>query len=152
IKAYAYILANGAEGLDEVSTAAVANANYLCRKLSKTFTLPYGDDRCMHEFVLSGQEIKDKYGVSTLDMAKRLIEMGYHPPTIYFPLIVHEAIMIEPCETETVATLKEFVDAMLTVAKEAKECPEKLHAAPQNKPVTRLDETLAARTPVVKAQ
>ena len=151
IKAYAYILANGAKGLDEVSDAAVANANYLCRRLSGTITLPYGDNKCMHEFVLSGQEIKDKYGVSTLDMAKRLIEMGYHPPTIYFPLIVHEAMMIEPCETESPETLRTFADALLKVAAEAATDPERLHKAPQNKPVTRLDETLAARNPVVKA-
>jgi glycine dehydrogenase subunit 2 len=104
----------------------------------------------MHEFVLSGQKQKDESGVSTLDMAKRLIEMGYHPPTVYFPLIVHEAMMIEPTETEAPETLSEFADALLQIAEEAKQCPDKLHAAPQNKPVTRLDETTAARNPILK--
>ena len=150
IKAYAYILALGAEGLDEVSTTAVANANYLLKRLTPAFDLPYGDGKCMHEFVLSGQKQKDESGVSTLDMAKRLIEMGYHPPTVYFPLIVHEAMMIEPTETEAPETLSEFADALLQIAEEAKQCPDKLHAAPQNKPVTRLDETTAARNPILK--
>ena len=120
--------------------------------LFRSFDVPYGDGTCMHECVLSGSRQKDAYGVSTLDMAKRLIEMGYHPPTIYFPLIVHEAIMIEPTETETPETLAEFADAMLSIAEQAKTDPEAMHNAPQGKPVTRLDETKAARNPVVKYQ
>lgn len=150
LRAYTYIMAHGAKGLDEVSTTAVANANYLCRRLNGAFALPYGDGKCMHEFVLDGAKQKEESGVSTLDMAKRLIEMGYHPPTVYFPLIVHEAMMIEPTETESPETLAEFAEAMLRIAEEVKTDPEVFHAAPRNKPVTRLDETTAARNPIVK--
>jgi len=150
-RTYAYLLALGAEGLDDVSSTAVANANYLAAKLRGTFDLPYGRN-IMHEFVLSGEGIREKHGVSTLDMAKGLIEKGYHPPTVYFPLIVHEALMVEPTETESPEVLDAFVDAMLEIAAEAEAWPDNLHEAPRNAPVRRLDETAAARNPVVRYQ
>lgn len=149
VRTYAYILAHGAEGLDEVSSSAVANANYIAERLKGVYDLPYAT-RAMHEVVFSGESFKEKYGVSTLDIAKRMIERGYHPPTVYFPLIVHEAMMIEPTETESPEELAEFCDIMLEIAEEAKIYPDALHAAPRNKPVTRLDETAAARNPTVK--
>lgn len=148
VKAYAYIRALGAEGLRKVSEAAVLNANYIKEKLKKYYHLPY-DRTCMHEVVFSGQWQK-QYGVSTLDIAKRLLDYGYHPPTIYFPLIVREALMIEPTETESKETLDEFINAMIEIANEAKDEPEKLRNAPVNTPVQRLDEATAARKPVLK--
>lgn len=150
VKAYAYILSMGAEGLRRASEDAVLNANYMMRKLQKAFELPY-DRKCMHEFVLSGNKQK-KIGIRTLDMAKRLLDFGYHPPTVYFPLIVEEALMIEPTETESKETLDEFVEVMLKIAREAEEDPELLHSAPHTTPVKRLDETLAARKPNVRWQ
>ena len=147
LRAYAYILTMGADGLREISENAVLNANYLMSKLRAYFDLPY-DRTCMHEFVLSGQRQKE-LGVSTLDMAKRLLDFGMHPPTVYFPLIVHEAIMIEPTESWNKETLDEFVAAMIQIAKEAETEPEKVKAAPQDTVVGRLDETRAARTPVL---
>ena len=143
IKAYAYIRSLGAEGLKEVSENAVINANYLKEKLKAYYYLPY-DRTCMHEVVFSGKRQKAK-GVRTLDIAKRLLDYGFHPPTIYFPLVVDEAIMIEPTETESKETLDAFIDAMKAIAKEADENPEILHTAPHNTPVRRLDETTAAR-------
>lgn len=148
VKAYAYILSLGAEGLKKVSEAAVLNANYIKEKLKKYFHLPY-DRTCMHEVVFSGQWQKE-YGVSTLDIAKRLLDFGYHPPTIYFPLIVREAFMVEPTETESKETLDEFINTMIEIANEAEKEPEKLHNAPLNTPVQRLDEAKAARSPVLK--
>lgn len=148
VKAYAYIMSLGADGLRKVSEAAVLNANYIREKLKKYYHLPY-DRTCMHEVVFSGQWQKE-YGVSTLDIAKRLLDYGYHPPTIYFPLIVREALMIEPTETESKETLDEFINAMIEIANEAKDEPEKLHNSPQNTPVQRLDEAKAARKPVLK--
>jgi glycine dehydrogenase subunit 2 len=145
IKAYAYIRSLGAEGLKEASENAVINANYIRKKLKGYYHLPY-DRTCMHEVVFSGGKQKIK-GVKTLDIAKRLLDYGYHPPTIYFPLIVHEAIMIEPTETEGKATLDAFIDAMKEIAKEAEETPEILHSAPHKTPVRRLDEATAARDP-----
>jgi glycine dehydrogenase subunit 2 len=149
VRAYAYIRALGAEGLSDVSTAAVANANYLARRLRDAYPLPH-DGGVMHEFVLSGEALKARTGVSTLDIAKGIVERGYHPPTIYFPLIVPEAIMIEPTETESPETLCAFADMMLDVLRQAETDPEALHAAPNNKPVRRLDETAAARSPIVR--
>jgi len=148
VKAYAYILSLGAEGLRKVSEAAVLNANYIKEKLKKYYHLPY-DRTCMHEVVFSGQWQKES-GVSTLDIAKRLLDYGYHPPTVYFSLIVREALMIEPTETESRETLDEFIAAMIEIANEAKDEPEKLRNAPVTTPVQRLDEAKAARKPVLK--
>ena len=138
----------GAEGLKEVSETAVLNANYLMSRLKDKFNLPY-DRICKHEFVLSGVPQKEK-GVSTLDMAKRLIDFGFHPPTVYFPLIVREAMMIEPTETESLETLNEFIRAMEQIALEAEENPDMLRTAPHSTPISRPDEALAARKPVLK--
>jgi glycine dehydrogenase subunit 2 len=148
VKAYAYIRSLGADGLRKVSEAAVLNANYIKEKLKAYYHLPY-DRTCMHEVVFSGQWQKE-FGVSTLDIAKRLLDFGYHPPTIYFPLIVKEAFMIEPTETESKETLDEFINAMIEIANEAKNEPEKLLNAPLDTPVLRLDEARAARKPVLK--
>jgi len=145
VKAYAYIRSLGAEGLKEVSENAVINANYLKEKLKDYYHLPY-DRTCMHEVVFSGKWQKAK-GVTTLDIAKRLLDYGFHPPTTYFPLIVEEALMIEPTETESKETLDAFIDAMRAIAREAEENPEVLHTAPHNTPVRRLDEATAARKP-----
>ncbi len=146
VKAYAYIRALGPEGLRRVSEDAVLNANYLMAKLKEYYWLPY-DRICKHEFVLSGKRQKDRYGVRTMDIAKRLLDFGYHPPTVYFPLIVDEALMIEPTETESKETLDGFIDAMIQIAREAEEEPEKLHQAPHRTPVGRLDEVRASRFP-----
>lgn len=148
IKAYVYIRMMGAEGLKEVAETAVLNANYLRVRLKEVYPLPY-DRLCKHEFVLSGR-LPDAPGVRTIDIAKRLIDYGFHPPTIYFPLIVPEALMIEPTETESKETLDAFVDALLRIAQEAKEDPELLHQAPHTAPVRRLDEVRAARQPKLR--
>lgn len=148
LKAYAYIRTMGADGLKKASETAVLNANYLMSRIKEKFTLPY-DRTCMHEFVLSGQKQADK-GVRTLDMAKRLLDFGYHPPTVYFPLIVHEAMMFEPTETESMETLDRFADTMLYIANEAEHEPEIVRKSPYNTVVTRLDEVKAAKTPVLK--
>jgi len=145
VKAYAYIRSLSAEGLKEVSENAVINANYLKKKLKDYYHLPY-DRTCMHEVVFSGKRQKAK-GVTTLDIAKRLLDYGFHPPTIYFPLIVEESLMIEPTETESKETLDAFINAMIEIAREAEENPEVLHTAPHNTPVRRLDEATAARKP-----
>ena len=148
VRAYAYILMMG-DNLKEASENAVLNANYLKEKLKGAYLLPY-DEPCMHEFVLSGEKQKHENGVSTLNIAKALTDENTHPPTVYFPLIVHEAIMIEPTESETKQVLDEFVDAMLKIAKVAKTNPEVVISAPHTTPVKRLDETLAARHPDLK--
>ena len=145
VKAYAYLRSLGAEGLKEVSEDAVINANYIKEKLKAYYYLPY-DRTCMHEVVFSGKRQKAK-GVATMDVAKRLLDYGFHPPTVYFPLIVEEAIMTEPTETESKATLDAYIDTMIKIAKEAEENPDMLHSAPHNTPVRRLDEVLAARKP-----
>lgn len=150
VKAYAYIRHLGAEGLRQVSENAVLNANYLMHHLKNAYHLPY-DRTCMHEFVLSGKWQKE-FGVSTLDIAKRLLDYGIHAPTIYFPLIVEEAIMIEPTETESKATLDRFIQIMFTIAEEAKDNPEAVKAAPTTTPVGRLNETQAARNPILRRQ
>jgi len=144
VRAYAYILMMGKE-LKRASGDAVLNANYLKEKLKGAFDLPY-DVPCMHEFVLSGERQKEK-GISTLNMAKRLMDSEVHPPTIYFPLIVHEAMMIEPTETETKQRLDEFIATMLQIAKEVDENPQIILSAPNNAPIKKVDETLAARKP-----
>jgi glycine dehydrogenase subunit 2 len=148
VRAYTYILTMGKEGLKYASEMAVLNANYLKEKLKKHYYLPI-DEVCKHEFVLGGltNEISE---VSTLDVAKRLLDYGYHPPTIYFPLIVDSAIMIEPTETESLETLDGFADVMIKISEEAKTNPELLKEAPHNTRVRRLDEVKAARTPVLK--
>lgn len=148
VRAYAYILMMG-DNLKEASENAVLNANYLKEKLKGAYLLPY-DEPCMHEFVLSGEKQKHENGVSTLNIAKALMDENTYPPTVYFPLIVHEAIMIEPTESETKQVLDEFVDAMLKIAKVAKTNPEVVISAPHTTPVKRLDETLAARHPDLK--
>ncbi len=148
VRAYAYIRSLGAAGLKDVSRDAVINANYIKESLKQDYFLPY-DRTCMHEVVFSGKWQKAK-GVHTLDIAKRLIDYGFHPPTIYFPLIVDEALMIEPTETESKKTIDSFIEAMKAIAKEANENPEILHAAPHNAPVKRLDEVKAARNPDLK--
>ena len=146
VKAFAYILQLGDEGLRTVSENAVLNANYLQERLKKTYPLPY-DGLCKHEFVLSGKGIAD--GVTTLDIAKRLIDYGVHPPTVYFPLTVREALMIEPTETESKETLDQFAEILETIAAEAKEDPQLLHEAPHNAPMRRLDQTQAAKNLVL---
>ncbi|MGG4221436.1 aminomethyl-transferring glycine dehydrogenase subunit GcvPB [Paenibacillus jamilae] len=147
VRAYAYIRSYGPDGLKRVSECAVLNANYMMHRLAPHFDLPY-PGHCKHEFVMSGRGLK-KFGVRTLDVAKRLLDFGYHPPTIYFPLNVEECIMIEPTETESKETLDAFVDTMIQIAREAEENPELVLNAPYTTPVTRLDETTAARKPVL---
>ena len=147
VRAYAFIRAYG-PGLKEMSEAAVLNANYLLARLRDTYELPY-DRHCMHEFVLSARRLKRDHGITALDVAKRLMDFGIHPPTIYFPLVVPEALMIEPTETEPKERLDRFVDAMLQIAREAAEEPELLKEAPHARPVKRLDEVRAAKRPVV---
>jgi len=148
VRAYTYIRSMGPDGLKAITEYAVLNANYMMRRLQPHFDLPY-DRHCKHEFVLSGRRQK-KLGVRTLDMAKRLLDFGYHPPTIYFPLNVEEAMMIEPTETESKETLDAFIDAMIQIAKEVEETPEIVQEAPHTTVIKRLDETKAARTPVLR--
>jgi glycine dehydrogenase subunit 2 len=143
IRAYTYISMNGAAGLRTVAEMAVLNANYLLAKLKGAYKLPY-DRVCMHEIVLEGN-FADVPDVHALDVAKRLMDYNFHPPTNYFPLIVHEALMIEPTETESKQTIDEFADAMLAIAREAHETPELLQTAPHKTPIRRLDEVKAAK-------
>jgi glycine dehydrogenase subunit 2 len=145
VRALTYILTMGADGLRQASEDAVLNANYLRVKLRGTFQLPF-DQVCMHEFVLSG-DIQKKLGANTLSIGKRLIDYGYHPPTVYFPLIVSEALMIEPTETESLETLDTFAAAMLSIADEVVRDPAFVSASPHNAPIGRVDEALAARKP-----
>ena len=135
--------------LREMSEAAVLNANYLLARLRDAYDLPY-DRHCMHEFVLSARALKREHGITALDVAKRLMDYGIHPPTVYFPLVVPEALMIEPTETEPKERLDDFVDAMLAIAREAAESPELLKEAPHGRPVRRLDEVRAAKQPVLR--
>jgi len=132
-----------------MSEAAVLNANYLLARLKDVYDLPY-DRLCMHEFVLSARTLKREHGITALDVAKRLMDHRIHPPTIYFPLVVPEALMIEPTETETKERLDEFVDAMRSIAEEAVNDPDVLKSAPLTRPVRRLDEVKAAKHPVVR--
>jgi glycine dehydrogenase subunit 2 len=145
VKAYAYILSMGPEGLRRASEMAVLNANYVMRKLKTYYHLPY-DRPCMHECVFTDR-YQEKHHVATLDIAKRLIDYGFHPPTIYFPLVVKGALMVEPTETESKESLDGFIDAMIRIAEEAQNEPDLLHRAPQRVKVRRLDEVLAARKP-----
>lgn len=150
VRAYTYIRSMGPDGLKAVTEYAVLNANYMMRRLAAYYDLPF-DRHCKHEFVLSGRRQK-KLGVRTLDIAKRLLDFGFHPPTIYFPLNVEECIMIEPTETESKETLDSFIDIMIQIAKEAEENPEIVQEAPHTTVIGRLDETTAARKPVLKYQ
>jgi glycine cleavage system P protein (glycine dehydrogenase) subunit 2 len=150
VRSYAFIRAYGPK-LREMSEVAVLNANYLLARLRDGYELPF-DRLCMHEFVLSARRLKREHGVTALDVAKRLMDYGFHPPTIYFPLIVAEALMIEPTETEAKETLDAFADAMLAIAREAEESPELLKEAPHGTPVGRLDEVKAAKRAVVRYQ
>lgn len=151
VKAYAYIRALGPDGLKEASEDAVLNANYVLRRILEYYDLPY-DRHCKHEFVVSPTRIKKETGVRTLDISKRLLDYGFHPPTNYFPLIVDEALMVEPTETESKETLDAFADALIAIAKEAYEDPEMVKSAPHNTVVGRLDEAAAARNPNVRWQ
>ncbi|HEX7491965.1 MAG TPA: aminomethyl-transferring glycine dehydrogenase subunit GcvPB [Candidatus Limnocylindrales bacterium] len=146
IRAYAYIRAHGATGLAQVSDDAVLAANYLKTRISDVLDVPFSRP-CMHEFVASAATLKAETGIRTLDIAKRLTDYGIHPPTIYFPLTVEEALLIEPTETESLETLDAFVEAMRSIVNEAHVDPELLHSAPHSSPVRRLDETMAARQP-----
>jgi glycine dehydrogenase subunit 2 len=148
VRAYSYILSLGPDGLKKASQLAVLNANYIKERLKGTFHLPH-DRPCMHECVFSDKN-QASYGVTTLDMAKRLMDYGFHPPTIYFPLVVPGAIMIEPTETECKEDIDRFIDAMQRIAREAVENPQLLHDAPHNSKVRRLDEVAAARKPCLK--
>jgi glycine dehydrogenase subunit 2 len=148
VRSYAFMRAWG-PGLKEMSETAVVNANYLLARLREAYELPF-ERLCMHEFVLSAQRLKREHGVAAVDVAKRLMDFGFHPPTVYFPLVVPEALMIEPTETESRETLDAFIEAMLTIAREAAEEPELLRSAPHGRPVGRLDEVRAARNPVVR--
>jgi glycine dehydrogenase subunit 2 len=154
VRSYAYIRSLGAAGLREVSEVAVLNANYLLARLKRLGVLEYlpaaYDRVCMHEFVLSGAPMKRELGIKTLDLAKRLLDFGVHPPTVYFPLIVDEALLIEPTETETKETLDRFAEIVAEILREAREDPEVARNAPYTTPVRRLDEAGAARRPVVR--
>ena len=145
-RAYAYITTLGNEGIADISRDAVINANYIMSQLKDCYDLPY-DRTCMHEVVFSARTLRRDCGVSALDVAKRLIDYGIHPPTMYFPLIVEEALMIEPTETESKETLDYFIEVMRAIAQEAQADPDALHAAPHDAPNTRLDEARAARRP-----
>ena len=148
LRAYTYIVSLGGDGLEEASRMALLNANYIRKKLEKSYQIAFNEP-CMHECIFTDR-IQHKNGVSTLDIAKRLLDYGFHPPTIYFPLVVSGALMIEPTETETPETLDAFVDAMLSIAQEAKENPDIVKTAPHSTPVSRLDEARAARKPVLR--
>lgn len=148
IKALVYIMELGAEGLKKATEFAVLNANYIREKLKDTYELPY-NTKTLHEVVFSENSFK-KFGVKTVDLAKRILDYGFHPPTVYFPLIVHGALMIEPTETESKTTLDDFIDVMKKIHKEAEENPELLKEAPHYTPVKRLNEVLAAKKPKLK--
>ncbi|MBA3263583.1 MAG: aminomethyl-transferring glycine dehydrogenase subunit GcvPB [Thermoleophilaceae bacterium] len=154
VRSYAYIRSLGADGLKDASQVAVLNANYLKARLAEPGIAEYlsiaFDRTCMHEFVLSGRGAKEKLGVRTLDIAKRMLDYGVHPPTVYFPLLVDEALMIEPTETETKERLDDFADIVRAILEEAAADPEILRDAPYTTPVRRLDEAAAAKRPVVR--
>jgi len=148
VRAYTYIRSMGPEGLEKVAESAVLHANYLLKKLESYFEVPY-KQRCMHEFVLSGSKQK-KLGVRTLDMAKRLLDYGFHPPTVYFPLNVKECMMIEPTETESKETLDAFIEAMKQIAMDVEKNPDIILEAPHTTVVKRLDEVRAVRQPILR--
>ena len=148
VRAYAYILSLGASGLKQISETAVINANYLMHRLKDYYHIAH-DRLCKHECVFT-DKLQSEFGITTMDIAKRLMDYGFHPPTVYFPLIVHAALMIEPTESESRETLDEFIAAMKAIAKEAEETPELLKMAPHRAKVRRLDETTAARKPKLR--
>jgi glycine dehydrogenase subunit 2 len=154
VRSYAYIRSLGAEGLQDAAETAVLNANYLLARLRSLGVAehlpPAFGERCMHEFVLSGAPMKRDLGIRTLDLAKRLLDHGFHPPTVYFPLLVDEALLVEPTETETKETLDAFADAVAAILQEAREDPEIARGAPYTTPVRRLDEAGAAKRPVIR--
>jgi glycine dehydrogenase subunit 2 len=154
VRSYAYIRSLGAPGLREASETAVLNANYVLARLRREGVMEYlpaaYDRLCMHEFVLSGEPMRRELHIKTLDVAKRLLDHGVHPPTVYFPLIVEEALLVEPTETETKETLDRFAEVVAEILKEAREDPEIAQHAPYSTPVRRLDEAGAARHPVVR--
>jgi glycine dehydrogenase subunit 2 len=148
VRAYAFMRSYG-PALQGMSEVAVLNANYLLARLKHAYDLPF-DRLCMHEFVLSARTLKREHGITAVDVAKRLMDYGFHPPTVYFPLVVPEALMIEPTETEAKETLDAFVEAMLAIAREAADSPELLREAPHHRPVRRLDEVRAAKQPILR--
>ena len=150
VRAYAYVFLHGADGLKAVSELAALNANYLAQLISQNFPVARPDARPMHEFVATAKRLRDATGVRAMDVAKRLIDLGYHPSTVYFPLVVEEAMMVEPTETETKATLEAYAEALRQVAREAVEQPDLLREAPVTTPVRRLDEARAARQLVLR--
>jgi len=149
VKALTYIKTLGKEGIPQACNNAVLNANYMMDKLKDLYTMAY-DEVCMHEFVMSLDDLKHKTGVSAMDIAKSLLDNGMHPPTMYFPLIVHEALMVEPTETESKETLDDAVAVFRKLYEQAQKDPEVLHQAPVTTPVGRLDEVGAARNPVLR--
>ncbi len=149
VRAFTYILANGRDGLEDISGHAVLNANYLLARLGELFDVPF-DRRCMHEFVVSAKTLKARTGVRALDVGKAILDRGMHAPTVYFPLVVEEAMMVEPTETETLEVLDAYAEAMAAIVAQAERDPESLHAAPTTTPVGRMDEATAARKPVVR--
>ena len=149
VKALSYILTLGAEGIREAAQNAVLNANYMMKKLGDLYTMAY-EERCMHEFVMSLEPLKKETGISAMDIAKGLLDNGIHPPTMYFPLIVHEALMVEPTETESKETLDEAIEVFRSLYQTAKTDPQALHDAPHHTPVRRLDEVGAARNPKLR--
>jgi glycine dehydrogenase subunit 2 len=149
VRAYTYLLNHGPEDLKRISELAILNANYLLARLRKTFHVAQ-DRYCMHECVLSDHDLHKDTGISTMDVAKGLLDRGFHPPTVYFPLVVKGAIMIEPTETESPETLDEFVAALEEIVALARTAPDELHHAPHHTRIGRADETRAARTPVLR--
>jgi glycine dehydrogenase subunit 2 len=148
VRSYAFMRAWG-PALREMSEVAVLNANYMLARLKDAYQLPF-DRLCMHEFVLSARNLKREHGITAFDVAKRLMDYGFHPPTVYFPLVVPEALMVEPTETEAKETLDAFCDALIAIAQEAADQPELIREAPHNRPVRRLDEARAVKQPIVK--
>jgi glycine dehydrogenase subunit 2 len=149
VRALAYVLTLGKEGIPEASATAVLNANYLMHKLAGHYDMAY-DTPCMHEFVMSLEKLKHETGVAAMDVAKSLLDFGIHPPTMYFPLIVHEALMVEPTETEAPETLDDAANVFLKILADAKQNCEALHSAPHHCPIGRPDDVRAARTPVLR--
>ncbi len=156
MRSYAYIRSLGAEGLKDASETAVLNANYLLARLREEcgdlLPVAFGERGCLHEFCLSGAPMKRELQIKTLDLAKRLLDHGFHPPTVYFPLLVEEALLVEPTETETKETLDAFAEAVGAILREAREDPEVARNAPYDTPVRRLDEAGAAKRPVIRQQ
>ncbi|MBW3592038.1 MAG: aminomethyl-transferring glycine dehydrogenase subunit GcvPB, partial [Actinobacteria bacterium] len=144
VRAYTYVVALGAQGLHNLSERAVLNANYLRKRMEDAYPTAY-PGLCMHEFVVTAKKFKKEHGIRAMDIAKRLIDLNFHPPTVYFPLVVPEAMMVEPTETESKQTLDELAEAFLQIAEEAATNPELLHQAPATTPVRRLDEARAVR-------